>query len=339
MDTTESIGKRIRRLRKEAGMTQEELAQAVGVSPQAVSKWENEYTCPDISILPVLAEVFGISTDELLGKEPGATATAEVTERTEAKEYTQKKKKKTRKYRLGFDFGGVSLGKIWGGIFIIVIGAMLILKNATNIIPWGFWDIVWPSSIICFGMMGICEHPKAFNISVTAFGVYLLLCNIDVIPENFSGKWFIIGVFFIAWGLSAVFSKGLKIRKIRINRGKGAARELRCENGYIHYDGSFSSDHVIFDGNVLHGGSVDTMFGSFIIDFSDIAMVGEGASLSTDIAFASLTLLIPRTVRVTETRDTAFGSVNIKGRPYDDAPYCLNITSDVSFGSLDIKYV
>ena len=68
MDMT--IGKRIAFLRKEKGLTQEELAQHMGISPQAVSKWENDQTCPDISALPKLARLFGVTVDELLeGKE------------------------------------------------------------------------------------------------------------------------------------------------------------------------------------------------------------------------------------------------------------------------------
>ena len=68
MDMT--IGKRIALLRKEKGLTQEELAKHMDVSPQAVSKWENDQTCPDISALPKLAKLFGVSVDELLeGKE------------------------------------------------------------------------------------------------------------------------------------------------------------------------------------------------------------------------------------------------------------------------------
>ena len=64
MDMT--IGKRIGLLRKEKGLTQEELASHMGVSPQAVSKWENDQTCPDISALPRLARLLGVSVDELL---------------------------------------------------------------------------------------------------------------------------------------------------------------------------------------------------------------------------------------------------------------------------------
>lgn len=70
----ETLGKRIAALRREAGMTQEELAEKVGISAQAVSKWENEQTCPDITLLPVLAKLFGVTVDELLSGKQVAQA-------------------------------------------------------------------------------------------------------------------------------------------------------------------------------------------------------------------------------------------------------------------------
>ena len=73
MNTT--IGKRIAALRREKGLKQDELAEKLGVSAQAVSKWENDQTCPDISLLPLLAKTLGVTVDELLsGKEESAPA-------------------------------------------------------------------------------------------------------------------------------------------------------------------------------------------------------------------------------------------------------------------------
>lgn len=66
----ESIGQRIQRLRKSAGLTQEELAEKLGITPQAVSKWENDVSAPDIGVLSELADILGVSCDTLLGKEP-----------------------------------------------------------------------------------------------------------------------------------------------------------------------------------------------------------------------------------------------------------------------------
>ena len=66
-----TIGENIAALRKKHNMTQEALAAEIGVSAQAVSKWENGTNLPDIQLLPVLADVFGVSIDALYGREKG----------------------------------------------------------------------------------------------------------------------------------------------------------------------------------------------------------------------------------------------------------------------------
>ena len=63
----QTLGERIASYRKAANMTQAELAEACSVTAQAVSKWENDLTAPDISLIPKLAELFHVTTDELLG--------------------------------------------------------------------------------------------------------------------------------------------------------------------------------------------------------------------------------------------------------------------------------
>ena len=63
-----TIGSRIAENRRRIGMTQEELAAKLAVSAQAVSKWERAVCCPDISLLPALADTFGISIDLLFGR-------------------------------------------------------------------------------------------------------------------------------------------------------------------------------------------------------------------------------------------------------------------------------
>lgn len=70
---TIQIGKVIAAHRKEKGITQEELANHLGVSKPAVSKWESEQSYPDILLLPELAAYFDISIDQLVGYEPQMT--------------------------------------------------------------------------------------------------------------------------------------------------------------------------------------------------------------------------------------------------------------------------
>lgn len=62
----ESMGMMIAAKRKELGMTQLELAEKMGVTDKAVSKWERELSYPDVNSLPKLAEIFGMSVDELM---------------------------------------------------------------------------------------------------------------------------------------------------------------------------------------------------------------------------------------------------------------------------------
>ena len=64
-----NIGENIRRLRRSADMTQEQLADKLGVAYQSVSRWENGTTYPDMELLPALSSIFGVTVDELLGME------------------------------------------------------------------------------------------------------------------------------------------------------------------------------------------------------------------------------------------------------------------------------
>ena len=66
----ETMGKRIGELRRQRGLTQDQFAEAMGVSAQAVSKWENDISCPDIALLPTMADYFGVTTDRLLRGAP-----------------------------------------------------------------------------------------------------------------------------------------------------------------------------------------------------------------------------------------------------------------------------
>lgn len=82
-----TLGKRIALLRKEKELKQEELAEVLGISPQAVSKWENDITCPDIILLPKLAKTLEVSVDELLsGKSEPTAKMVPIEERKEIKD-------------------------------------------------------------------------------------------------------------------------------------------------------------------------------------------------------------------------------------------------------------
>lgn len=64
-----TLAANILKFRKRSGMSQETLAEALGVSNQAVSKWETAKTTPAVALLPQLADIFGCHIDELFGRE------------------------------------------------------------------------------------------------------------------------------------------------------------------------------------------------------------------------------------------------------------------------------
>lgn len=69
-----TIGQNIAFYRKKAGMTQEELSEKIGVTAQAVSKWENDLSYPDLEVVRQLAGIFGITVDQLLNGEDAVPA-------------------------------------------------------------------------------------------------------------------------------------------------------------------------------------------------------------------------------------------------------------------------
>ncbi|MBQ8508953.1 MAG: helix-turn-helix transcriptional regulator [Clostridia bacterium] len=68
-----TLGEKLSEKRRNRGMTQDEVAERLGVTPQAVSKWENNISCPDITLLPDIASLYETTIDELLSREPTPT--------------------------------------------------------------------------------------------------------------------------------------------------------------------------------------------------------------------------------------------------------------------------
>lgn len=64
--SNKSMGEILSTLRKEKGMTQRELADMLNITDKAVSKWERDIACPDTQTIPKLAEIFGVSVEELI---------------------------------------------------------------------------------------------------------------------------------------------------------------------------------------------------------------------------------------------------------------------------------
>lgn len=70
-----TLAEKLSEKRRAKNLTQDDVAEKLGVTPQAVSKWENSASCPDISLLPQIASLYETTVDELLSKESAPTVT------------------------------------------------------------------------------------------------------------------------------------------------------------------------------------------------------------------------------------------------------------------------
>lgn len=112
-----TLGMMIAELRKEQGMTQVGLAEKMGVTDKAVSKWERDLSCPDINSLPNLAAVLGVSVDELMQFRKEASAS-----------------KKSPKEIIDLVFKAVALAM---GIAVVVLSVLNKLEAETGIVLLG----------------------------------------------------------------------------------------------------------------------------------------------------------------------------------------------------------
>ena len=306
----QSMGKRIMQLRKEKGYTQEQLAEMMGVSAQAVSKWENDVSCPDISILPLLAEKLGVTTDELLGVKP-------IEPKVVIVDAQKNNKENDGSFSVSWD-GGKSAKKdgIWFAVLVIVLGLAFLVQRL-GFVSFGIWSIVWPAVIIGLGVSWMIKRFSFFALAVAGLGVYFILFNLHVIsliPHK--DKW--CGVNF--------------------SGDKDKRSQYREENGFVSYECAFSDENRKVAAEDFLGGDIEISFGKSELDLTAIKRVNQNAKLDVEVSFATFDLIVPKTVRVFLKSDKSFGSIQMSGEPNPDAVMALNVEGDVSFGTMNILY-
>lgn len=97
MNSVFNLGDNIAYYRKVIGLTQEQLAVMLGLTKGAVSKWEQNISCPDVALLPVLADLFQVSIDELFGRKINKEPIYDLVENTPWND--------DRKFRIAFYHG------------------------------------------------------------------------------------------------------------------------------------------------------------------------------------------------------------------------------------------
>lgn len=333
MDQT--LGKRIVANRKRMGMTQDQLAEHLGVTAQAVSKWENDQSCPDITMLPKLAELFGVSVDALLGRQESVRV-AEVVTRDEDEE--------DGKNTIEFKWDSGRKSGLLFGLLIVWVGALTL---ASKILVWenvDFWDILWPSVLIFWGIGELMKKSAIFGTALTVSGLYFLSENIGILSFGLSWEY-LFPILLVVWGIGLLIDAlgkpkkgGFKI----LHNGKKVQSNTHFSTDADSFDCSVSfgekTEQVYLDR--LRSGSINVSFGSATVDLSGCKEVSPDCVIDASCSFGELSLLIPRKYRaVCDENNTSFAEVSVSGHPDADAQQEIRIDARVSFGELNIRYI
>ncbi len=330
----QTMGKRIMQLRKEKGFTQEQLAEMMGVSAQAVSKWENDVSCPDISILPLLAEKLGVSTDELLGVKP-------IEPKVVIVDAQKNNKEGDGSFSVSWD-GGKSVKKdgIWFAILVIALG-IAFLAQRLGVLSFGIWGIVWPAVIIGLGVSWMVKRFSIFSLAVAGLGLYFLLFNLGEITLVLT--WSIIWPsLLVLLGLTILYEALVPHKHkwcgVNFNGNKEKRTQYREENGFVNYECSFSEENRKVAAEDFLGGDIEISFGKSELDLTGVQRVNQNSRLDVEVNFATFDLIVPKTMRVFLKSDKSFGSIEMYGEPNTDAAIALNVNGEVNFGTMNIYY-
>lgn len=338
----ETLGKRISTNRKRLGLTQDRLAELLGITAQAVSKWENDQSCPDITMLPRLAEVFGISTDELLGLEKKEVHIAELIADQKPEDDAQEPESlhvKGGDWELQWD--GSRKTSLGFALWILLVGGLLLLANlqGRNM----FWDLLWASGLLVFGLFGLYPKFSFFRLGCALFGGYFLLSDFEALPFPL-GKKVLLPVFLLLFGLSLLVDALRKPKKgsFHVNHN---GKSLEKASDSCIYDGERFFCDTSFGGNYhliqlprLSSGKAEVSFGELTVDLGSCQEIADGCNIDLDCSFGALEIRLPKQYRAEPVSSSTFASVEVKGNPDPNASVTVNLNCDVSFGQITIRY-
>jgi transcriptional regulator with XRE-family HTH domain/predicted membrane protein len=342
--TNQTLGKRIAALRKEKGMTQEQLAEKVGVSAQAVSKWENDASCPDITLLPLLGDILGVSVDELRGVKPIEPHVIII----DKDESAPARSSGSKKFHWEWDAGKWPTIAVCIGLILVCL--VFLLRGFTPLFPdyeskeitLGAWSYIWPLLVFTFGLISV-RSGVLFGSALMAVGGYEFVRRM-LIPRGTSlpgVPWYVI-VLVIAIALLV----RTIVREIRPHGGRNATvrfdrspvMNVLQENDFLEAELGFGSGTIVYDSERFTGGTVEMNFGEYVIDLTNVKTFTQNCVLKVDQSFGRLTVIVPKSVRIVKSADMKFASNSASGEPDPNAAQTLIMESDVNFGALQIEY-
>lgn len=351
-----TIGKRIAANRKRLGLTQEQLAEQLGITAQAVSKWENDQSCPDISVLPALADIFGVSIDVLLGRVQMPVPTTPTNADYSANDCDEDDDNFDddeeddddddadntvchKTFNVNVDGGNKGKLALFGmAAWFLTVGILFLLAK---LLEWdcSFWDILWPTFLLIFGIFGMIGNVGLFNLSCAAVGAFFLVNNLIPLPMELD-KGILWAVIIIVCGLMLLLDAIRKKRKkFKISKSATPAHECQVTDGFLYCSNSFGEESQLVVADRLTGGKISNSFGSYTVDLSGVKEIAESCTIEASCSFGELVLHIPKCYTVIHKSSTSFADFDIEGNPDEVTSRTILLKASVSFGEITVKYI
>lgn len=339
-----TLGKRISAYRKQMGLTQDQLAEKLGLTAQAVSKWENDLSCPDITVLPKLADIFGVTTDTLLGREQEIPVcqTQVVTEAD-----AEPNGFHFNNGKMDFHWEGAKLEGVGLASWVILVGILYLVTQLIHI-DVSFWNILWPSFLLVFGLLGLYPKFSAFRLGCALVGGYFLVDKLHILSFKLDNG-ILIAIAVLLFGLSLLadalrkdrspkFSATYTDENGKVHHGK-ASHDYTVDGNHFTYEANFGSSTQAVLLDKLQSGAISTNFGEYTVDLTGVASVESGCRIVAECNFGELTILVPRCYAVLPDSSTSFASFEIKGQPDSNSQGTISLCASVSFGEICIRYI
>lgn len=337
----ETLGKRIALHRKRLGLTQDALAEQLGVTAQAVSKWENDQSCPDITMLPKLAEVFDVTTDELLGIPRKDVHLAQIIPEDAQQDTPEPDDGPASGGRQSFRSDAAKRRSLCISLWLLLSG-LVAFFNSLHQVHLSIWDCMIASGIFVFGLSGLLRRFSVFRLVCIAAGCCFM---VHIITDTSLGgiDWrnvFAIGLALLGLSLLVDTILGRKKELPMGHELDGAAKN------YCTYDGTrftcatcFGEGERLIQLPLLSGGKGELNFGELVIDLSGCTEIAHGCTIDLSCAFGSLDILVPRKYRVEVASHSAFGTVEEKGLAEPGAESTIYLNCKVSFGEITVRHI
>lgn len=330
----ETLGKRIATHRKALGLTQDALAEQLGITAQAVSKWENGQSCPDITMLPKLAEIFGCTTDALLGIVPKDLPAVQAPDPEPSEEFPTRKLRRL-----------TSPGAAFG--FWLFLTGVVALIDAVRLPPYDLADISLVHICLCcgiftYGLLGLLSRFSPLRLGCALAGGAFIY-NLITEPSIGDMDWYVPLLAGVALLGLDLFFDTLVGRKREVPTGHRVPacmkNSFETESDSFTCSTSFGEDSHTLTISPLSQGKAEVCFGDLTLDLTQCKNFAENCQLELRSSFGELTVLVPRRCRAETSVMTAFAACDTFGMPDPDADTRIYVNGNAWFGHIVVRYV